>query len=144
MDIIFVCTGNSCRSPMAEGIFRALDGEKRLNLQAGSAGLFACEGMEASPNAVKAAGELGADIAAHRARQLTAELVERAQYLVCMTAAHYDHLVQDFPQAADKTYLLMNRDVADPFGGSLERYRACAAQLKEGIEALIAGLERQK
>lgn len=142
-ELIFVCTGNTCRSPMAEGLFRALDGEARTGLHASSAGLFVHEGLPASEYAVQAAGELGADLSSHRARQLTPELVRQAQYLVCMTAAHYDRLVQAMPWAQDKVFTLAPDDVADPFGGTLETYRACAAQLADDVRTLIGNLEKR-
>ena len=142
-ELIFVCTGNTCRSPMAEGLFRALDGEARTGLHASSAGLFVHEGLPASEYAVQAAGELGADLSGHRARQLTPELVRQAQYLVCMTAAHYDRLVQAMPWAQDKVFTLAPDDVADPFGGTLETYRACAAQLADDVRTLIGNLEKR-
>lgn len=140
--IIFICTGNTCRSPMAEGLFRALDGQERTGLTAQSAGLFAHEGLPASENAVKAAAELGADLSAHHARQLTPEIAKEAKYLVCMTAAHYDRLVEALPWAEDKVFTLAPEDVSDPFGGDLETYRACAAQLKQAVDNLIANLEK--
>ena len=71
--IIFICTGNTCRSPMAEGLFRAHGGEEKTGLTAASAGLFTQDGMPASQNAVTSAAELGADITAHRSRMLTPE-----------------------------------------------------------------------
>lgn len=142
-ELIFVCTGNTCRSPMAEGLFRALDGENRTGLHASSAGLFVHEGLPASEYAVQAAGELGADLSGHRTRQLTPELVRQAQYLVCMTAAHYDRLVQAMPWAQDKVFTLAPDDVADPFGGTLETYRACAAQLADDVRTLIGNLEKR-
>ena len=141
--IVFVCTGNTCRSPMAAALFRAHDGEARTGLTASSAGMFAHEGLPASENAVLAVRELGGDLSAHRARQLTPEIVADADYLVCMTAAHYDRLLERFPQAADKIYTLSGRDVGDPFGGDLTVYRASAAAIDEAIEALIRNLERK-
>ena len=142
-ELIFVCTGNTCRSPMAEGLFRALDGEARTGLHASSAGLFAHEGLPASEYAEQAAQELGADLSGHRARQLTPELARQARYLVCMTAAHYDRLVQAMPWAQEKVGPLAPRDVADPFGGTLETYRACAAQLADDVRTLIGNLEKR-
>ena len=142
-ELIFVCTGNTCRSPMAEGLFRALDGEARTGLHASSAGLFAHEGLPASEYAEQAAGELGADLSGHRARQLTPELARQARYLVCMTAAHYDRLVQAMPWEQEKVFTLAPHDVADPFGGTLETYRACAAQLADDVRTLIGNLEKR-
>ncbi len=142
--IVFVCTGNTCRSPMAEGLFRAFDGQARTGLTAQSAGLFAHEGLPASENAVLAAKEYGADLTAHHARQLTQQIAQDAVYLVCMTAAHYDRLIEAFPWAEDKVFTLAARDVSDPFGGTLEIYRACAAQLRDDVEALIQNLEKRK
>lgn len=142
--IVFVCTGNTCRSPMAEGLFCAMDGQARTGLTAQSAGLFAHDGLPASENAILAAKEYGADLTAHHARQLTEQIARDAAYLVCMTTAHYDRLVEKFPWAEDKVFTLAAKDVADPFGGTLETYRACAAQLKEYVAALIENLEKRK
>ena len=75
---------------MAEGLFRAHNGEEKTGLTAASAGLYTENGLPASANAVAAAGERGADISAHRSRQLTAEMAENAKYLVCMTGSHYE------------------------------------------------------
>lgn len=141
-DIIFVCTGNTCRSPIAEGIFRALDGEAKTGLSAASAGLFTQDGLSASENAVKAAAELGADISNHRSSVLTEELVSNAQYLVCMTGTHYDALLARFLQAKDKIFLLMDRDVSDPFGGTLAVYQASANQINAGVQSLIERLSK--
>ncbi len=141
MDIVFVCTGNTCRSPMAEGIFRALGGEEKLGLKACSAGLFAQDGMSATPYAVEAVREYGAEIVDHRARQITPEMVQRAKYIFCATAAHADRLLQQFPEAENKTFLMMHCDLSDPFGGSLQTYRYCAAQIHEGMQTLITQLE---
>lgn len=107
--IIFICTGNTCRSPMAEGLFRAHNGEEKTGLTAASAGLYTENGLPASANAAAAAGERGADISAHRSQQLTAEMAENAKYLVCMTGSHYDRLCELFPDCADKIFTLLPR-----------------------------------
>lgn len=140
--IVFVCTGNTCRSPMAEGIFRALGGEKKTGLVAASAGVFTVDDLPASAHAVTAAAEHGAEPDVHRSRMLTAEIVEDARYLVCMTGAHYDRVLEAFPQAEGKVFTLMELDVSDPFGGDLDTYRGCAAALQKGIAALIEGLDK--
>lgn len=140
--IIFICTGNTCRSPMAEGLFRAHGGEDKTGLTAASAGLFTQDGMPASQNAVAAAAELGADITAHRSRMLTPELARDARYLVCMTGAHYDRLCELFPDCADKVFTLLPEDISDPFGGDLETYRRVAAEIDKGVRSIIERLSQ--
>ncbi len=138
--IIFICTGNTCRSPMAEGLFRAHGGEQETGLAAASAGLFTQDGLPASDNAVTAAKELGADISAHRSRVLTHDMAQSARYLVCMTGAHYDRVCELFPDCADKVFTLTQRDVSDPFGGDLETYRRAAAEIDAGVRSIIGRL----
>ena len=140
--IIFICTGNTCRSPMAEGLFRAHGGEDKTGLTAASARLFTQDGMPASQNAVAAAAELGADITAHRSRMLTPELARDAHYLVCMTGAHYDRLCELFPDCADKVFTLLPEDISDPFGGDLETYRRAAAEIDKGVRSIIERLSQ--
>ena len=139
-NIIFICTGNTCRSPMAEGLFRAHGGEEKTGLAPASAGLFTQDGIPASENAVTAAKELGADISAHRSRMLTRGMAENARYLVCMTGAHYDRVCEMFPDCADKVFTLTQRDVSDPFGGDLETYRRAAAEIDAGVRSIIERL----
>lgn len=138
--IIFICTGNTCRSPMAEGLFRAHGGEEQTGLAAASAGLFTQDGLPASENAVAAAKELGADISAHRSRMLTPEMAKNARYLVCMTGSLYDRLCEMYPDCADKVFTLTQRDVSDPFGGDLETYRRAAVEIDAGVRSIIERL----
>ena len=127
---------------MAEGLFRAYGGEEKTGLTAASAGLYTQDGLPASANAIAAAGELGADISAHRSRQLTPELARDAKYLVCMTGAHYDRLCELFPDCADKVFTLLPEDISDPFGGDLATYRRAAAEIDKGVQSVIANLSR--
>lgn len=138
--IIFVCTGNTCRSPMAEGLFRAHGGEEKTGLRAASAGLFTQDGQAATENARQAAGELGADLSAHRSHLLTAQDVKAARYLVCMTGAHYDMLCARYPDSADKVFTLLPTDISDPFGGDLATYRRAAAEIDRGAKIVITQL----
>lgn len=138
--IIFICTGNTCRSPMAEALFRLHGGEEKTGLRAASAGLYTRDGLPASENAQIAVKELGADITAHRSHALTAEDVKNARYLVCMTGAHYDMLCERFSDCADKVFTLLPEDVSDPFGGDLETYRRAAAQIDQGAKRVITQL----
>ena len=126
--ILFVCTGNVCRSPMAEGLFRHAT-KGRTDYQALSAGVGAMDGQPPSPNAVRALKELGIDISRQASRMLTPDLVERADYIFGMTHSHVDQITLLFPTAAEKTFLLrefdetldeFEKDITDPIGGSYE------------------------
>src|SRR6201995_2934330 len=148
--ILFVCTGNICRSPMAEGIFRhAMKG--RRDIQVLSAGIGAMEGQPPSPYAVQAVKELGIDISKQRSRQLTAELVQQADYIFGMTHSHVDTVFLLYPQAAEKTFLLrefddtldiFEKDISDPIGGSYEVYLNCRDQIEQGIATLLRFIDQ--
>ena len=148
--ILFVCTGNVCRSPMAAGIFRrAVEG--RGEYQVLSAGLGAAEGVPPSAHAVEAVKELGIDISGMRSRMLTAELVRQADYIFGMTHSHIDTVATLYPQAAEKTFLLrefdetlesFEKDISDPIGGSYEVYLDCRDQIEQGISSLLGFIEQ--
>lgn len=135
MNIVFVCTGNICRSPMAEGLFKKLLGERgREDITCSSAGLAAPEGSPASINAKIAAQELGVDISEHRSRLLTRAIARDADMIVCMTQEHYDVLNSIIPE--EKLYIL-GGGIDDPYGCDLEVYRACAEKIKNSLPALL-------
>ncbi len=143
--ILFVCTGNICRSPMAEGIFRQVM-KGRRDIQVLSAGIGAMEGQAPSTYAVQAVKELGIDISKQRSRQLTGELVQEADYIFGMTHSHVDTVFLLYPQAAEKTFLLrefddtldiFEKDISDPIGGSYEVYVNCRDQIEQGIATLM-------
>ncbi len=132
--ILFVCTGNTCRSPMAEGILNKLAGERNLDVFAKSAGISAAEGSPASVNSVKACEEIGVDISGHRSTQLTNQMFYEADEVVPMTKTH-QIIMQDAFKNREK--ILPALDVPDPFGGDLEEYRLCRDRIKEKIEELL-------
>jgi glycine hydroxymethyltransferase len=149
-NILFVCTGNVCRSPMAEGIFRQTT-QGRGAYRVTSAGLGAAEGQPPSPYAVQAVKELGIDIASLRSRSLTPELVQQADYIFGMTHSHVDTVMLLHPQAAEKTCLLrefddtldqFEKDISDPIGGSYEVYLNCRDQIEQGIVSLLRFIEQ--
>ena len=150
--ILFVCTGNVCRSPMAEGILRhALQG--RGDYRVMSAGLGAMEGQPPSPYAVQAVRELGIDIAGQRSRMITPDLVQQADYIFGMTHSHIDTVTLLYPFAAEKTFLLrefdetldiFEKDISDPIGGSYDVYLSCRDQIEQGIVSILRFLEQSE
>src|SRR5436853_4553677 len=148
--ILFVCTGNICRSPMAEGLFRhAVKG--RNDFRVISAGVGAVEGMPPSEHAVTALRELGIDISRQRSRMLTADIVQQADYIFGMTHSHVDAVTLLYPQAAEKTFLLREfdetlgnyeADISDPIGGSYEVYVNCRDQIEQGIAAMLKFIDQ--
>lgn len=140
MKILFICSGNTCRSPVAEGLFNLLAQRQGLDAVAGSAGLFAAEGEEANPNAVRAAAELGADISGHNAKQVTVEQIKIADSIFTMTRSQAASLKSALPLYADKISPIGESDVSDPFGGGIDTYRQTAVEIKNLIENIISEL----
>jgi glycine hydroxymethyltransferase len=148
--VLFVCTGNVCRSPMAEGIFRR-SVQGRGDYRVFSAGLGAMEGQPPSAYAVQAVKELGIDISNQRSRMLSPELVQHADYIFGMTHSHIDTVMMLYPLAAEKTFLLrefdetldhFEKDISDPIGGSYETYLNCRDQIEQGIASLLRFMEQ--
>jgi len=148
--ILFICTGNVCRSPMAEGLFRHLV-RGRGPYKVLSAGLGAMNGQPPSNHAIQAVKELGIDISGQRSRMLTPELVDEADYIFGMTHSHVDTIMMLYPLAAEKTFLLrefdetldmFEKDITDPIGGSYQVYLNCRDQIEQGIASLLRFLEQ--
>lgn len=134
--IVFVCTGNTCRSPMAEGIFNALANNYGLDAYAVSCG-YAVFG-ESSPNAmaIKAASEYGADISGHISTRLSDEVVEGADRVLCMTGDQAE-LLSGLGIPVGKLEI---NDIEDPYGGTQEDYDRAARRIARAVEALAGEL----
>ena len=137
--ILFVCTGNTCRSAMAEYICRQIASEQSIEVKAKSCGVAAFEGEHASDNAVLALKELySIDLTPHRSRLAERDLVEWADVIFTMSARHADALLGLFPECESKI-VCASPEICDPFMQSLTVYKACAEQLHAQINRLVLG-----
>jgi protein-tyrosine-phosphatase len=141
--ILFVCAGNLCRSPMAEGTLKTMlrtDSHDTL-CRVRSAGTWTQDGLSASPLAVEAMEETGIDITDHRTHHLTAQDMAAASLVIVMARGHSEALRAEFPEARHKIVLLSElagemHDVSDPYGSdSLELYRQCASEIDRLLRA---------
>jgi len=154
--ILFVCTGNTCRSAMAEGIFKKMlkertEDDSRFNII--SAGISALPGMSPTSEAIKVMTEQGIDISRHIATQVQENLVKKADLILVMSNTHKNYVKTKFTFAQDKIYLLKefaqigefksmqktdeNYEVVDPLGRPIEFYRIIARELKENLEKIL-------
>jgi protein arginine phosphatase len=146
MHLLFVCTGNTCRSPMAQAIadsmIRAME-PKAIAITTDSAGVAAGDGYSASAQAIEVLNERGIDLGTHRSKPLNLELIDWAQIIFTMTPAHAQVIIEHAPQAADKTLALdANHPVADPFGQPVEVYRQVADELETLIRSRLEEILR--
>ena len=149
-NVLFVCTGNICRSPIAEGFFRRLTGNRK-DIEVASAGVHAVRGQPPSVYAVEVCAEEGTDISDLRSQPLTGPLVDRATHIFAMTGAHLETIQTLFPQSAEKTFLIREfeqpgttvwRDVPDPIGLGREVYEGCARIIKNALPSVLAFVEQ--
>ena len=159
MNVLFVCTGNTCRSPMAEELADDSVGRsthlKDMSFQ--SAGTFACEGTPASPEAIEVMAEVGLDIEKHRAQQFDRELAQWADIILAMEARHIEEMEAMAPDQEDKMHTLLGYaegidgypgesgyDIMDPYREPVDEYRRARNQIKEAIERALKRMEKEE
>lgn len=148
MRILFVCSGNTCRSPMAQALLRkALSVEPSLGLLNGnrveSAGLQAFSGQAPSPEAVEVMRDHAIDLSTHRARRLTEQMMDESDLIITMTRSHCRQLQNDYPFRRQNIWLLSELagfdeiDIEDPFGLGIKEYARTAILLKNMIDKML-------
>ncbi|MGV3482980.1 MAG: protein tyrosine phosphatase, partial [Planctomycetaceae bacterium] len=143
--IALVCTGNTCRSPMAEAILKDLLAKAGGGLESVhviSAGLAAGEGAMATPQAVDVMEARGLDLSGHASRSLSDAIIQRADIILTMTRSHRAAILAAWPDRADQVRTLRRDggDIADPVGSSVEVYQDCAEQLERELAGFIESL----
>jgi low molecular weight protein-tyrosine phosphatase len=153
MDILMVCTGNICRSPMAEGLLRQMlpqDGAPTVRVH--SAGTHGLDDQPAATFAIQAAAEMGIDISGHRARSLDRDMVSKADLILVMEPFHHEIIARAVPShAREKLQLLADFEkprqsdtIDDPYHHSLKVYRACIHRIQHCLEGVVRHLESDR
>jgi protein-tyrosine phosphatase len=150
MKVLFVCTANICRSPMAEEIFNALAEDRKLPWHAESAGVVALEGEPTAPKASEALEEVGIYTKGHRARQVSRTMLGEADLVLAMTPRHVAELRRLFGDSPHKIYTLpeyargapSDEGISDPYGYSMSAFRTCVRQLFGYLDQVVDRLER--
>jgi protein-tyrosine-phosphatase len=138
--VLIVCTGNTCRSPMAEGILKSILDSENGRIEVSSAGVAGIDGSLASAYAVEAARNWDIDISDHKARRLDWRMIQSADLILAMAPEHLDYILSKVPEARRKTYLIKSfpadspasgERVDDPIGGDLDQYNQTFLELDE-------------
>lgn len=139
LKILLVCTGNTCRSSMAQGIAQKILAEmgQAEKVTISSAGTMAWPGYGAEPKAIQVLAAKGIDLTSHQTTKLTSPLILESDIIIAMTESHRQQILAMVNNYAGRIYVL---NVSDPFGGSIEDYEICANQISQHLQQLLPQL----
>ncbi|HWI60425.1 MAG TPA: low molecular weight protein arginine phosphatase [Symbiobacteriaceae bacterium] len=148
--VLLVCSGNTCRSPMAEALMKDLwqKASPGWDLEVSSAGTGAMPGDVASQHAVTAMRTRGLDMAGHRSRRVDSLNLTSFDLILTMTSRHREHLLGRWPELAGRVYTLgeyagAGDDISDPFGGTLQDYESTAVALEAKLQAVVDRIRKE-
>lgn len=143
--IMFICTGNICRSAMADGLMRKLVKIKNKDVEVYSCGIFAEDGDKPTFNAIEAIKEYGVDLKNHRATNIRNSKIEDMDIILCATVSHKNNVKAMYPELRDKIFTMKeyagfdenDLDIPDPWGYDIKTYRFCASTINSCLEKII-------
>lgn len=148
MKVMFVCTGNICRSAMAEGALKKSAIDKKLDLEVYSCGIYAEDGESATYNAIYIARNYGIDISSHRATNIRKSKIQEMDIILCATKSHKDAVIYMYPNLEGKVYTIKEYaeldnngkdiDIRDPWGYDVEIYNNCMIEIERCIKEIIS------
>ena len=147
LNLLMICTGNICRSPIAEGLAPIIGSELGLTVYTKSAGTLGLRDRPADPKSVKVCSEVNVDISNHRSQAITQELVDWATYILVMERRHASHLRKHYAQVDDKIMELGTfsgqSSVPDPIGGWTYKFRGCRKQIDKALRNFLRQIPKQ-
>jgi protein-tyrosine phosphatase len=153
INILFICSGNTCRSPLAKAYFDKICAEKKItNITTYSVGTATIDGLHISENSAKIAKEFNCDISSHSSRTLKKDYIDNADMIITMTTAHKNAVLRISQNSATEKIALLtdyadnppSPDIADPFGSSLEDYKKCFLQMKPALDNLLSSIIKKQ
>lgn len=145
MKIMFVCTGNICRSAMAEVMLRKMAEEEGKSIEIYSCGTTAYTGDTSTEEAIQVMKENQINLEKHRATNIKESKIQEMDLILCATTSHKRNVIQQYPELEKKVYTIKefaeegtkDQDIADPWGYNIQIYRLCAKEIKENLKKII-------